>query len=242
MLERSLISYEKQTEKDFEIIAISDDCTDGTYEMLRAWQKKLDIKIITLSKEPGKWRDCSSIINLGISMSRGRVCILTQPEVIPGLDVVKIAAQTEDWQWIGFKPYWLQQEIQDKIDLYPWREFGPIAFRQHPGFYDLPSVNVTEEYAHRSMENHSIWQSWTIGAMTRKTLFEIGGLQEYELWGTVDVDFMHRRAILEIPTITPMEDSALCAHQWHESPRHMEASMAILKTYNTREEAILCNL
>ena len=32
--------YEKQTNMNFEIIAISDDCSDGTYEMLRQWQKQ----------------------------------------------------------------------------------------------------------------------------------------------------------------------------------------------------------
>ena len=40
LLERSLVLYEKQTNMNFEIIAISDDCSDGTYEMLRQRQKQ----------------------------------------------------------------------------------------------------------------------------------------------------------------------------------------------------------
>lgn len=244
LLERSLILYEKQTEKDFEIIAISDDCSDGTYEMLRNWQSKLDIKIITLKKN-GQWRDCSGIINLGISMSRGRVCLLTQPEVMPGYDVIRLASETPDGEWRAFKPYMMHYTWQADIDNYDWKNRGVLAFRDIPNFYtlsDSPAVTKEDQYLPENIEKNTNFLSWTIGAMTRKTLFEIGGLQEYELWGTVDVDFRNRRDLLGIPTNTMMTDNSLCCHQQHDSPRNMEASMAILKRYNTKEEAILCNL
>ena len=245
MLERSLILYEKQTEKDFEIIAISDDCSDGTYEMLRDFQNRLEIKIITLKKEPGLWRDCSSIINLGISMARGRVCLLTQPEVMPGFKVIEIAARTPDWQWYSFKPYFMHYTWQAEIDKYAWKEKGVLAFREIPNFYtlaDSPAFNKEDMYLPENIEKNKNFLSWTIGAMTRKTLKEIGGLQEYLTWGTVDPDFRDRRDRLGIPTITMMDDDSLCCHQQHDSPRHYEESMSKLKKYNTKEEAILCNL
>jgi hypothetical protein len=245
MLERSLHLYEKQTRKDFEIIAISDDCSDGTYEMLRQWQSRLDIKIITLHKEAGKWRDCSSILNRGISMSRGRVCLLTQPEVMPGFKVIEYAALTPDWSWYSFKPYFMHWSWQQDIDEYDWMNLGVKAFRMIKNFYtltDSPVFNKEDQYLPQNIEKNKNFLSWTIGSMTRKTLHEIGGLQEYETWGTVDPDFRDRRDKLGIPTITMMDDETLCCHQQHDSPRTYEKSMAALKKYNSREEAILCNL
>lgn len=245
MLERSLMLYAKQTEKNFEIIAIDDMSDDDTFSLLKRWQRQLDIKIVYLHKKKDYWRDCSSIINLGISMSRGNVCLLTQPEVMPGFDVIKIAAETPDWEFRSFKPYHLHPTWQENIDEYDWENEGVIALRKIPNFYtlsDSPVITKDDAYLPENMEKHVDWISWTIGAMTRKTLFDIGGLQEYELWGSVDTDFQKRRIVLEIPTVTMMTDGSMCAHQFHEAPRNMEASMAIVKDYLTKEEAILKNL
>jgi len=244
LLERTLITLTQQTEKDFEVIAISDDCSDGTYEMLREWQGRLEIKIITLKKD-GQWRDCSSIINLGISMSRGRVCLLTQPEVMLGRDVIRLAADTPDWEFRNFKPYMLHPTWQPQIDNFDWRGQGVLALRGISDFYtlaDSPAVTKEDIYLPQNVEKNTNFLSWTCGAMTRKTLFDIGGLQEYELWGTVDVDFRDRRDVLDIPTKTMMPDDSLCVHQYHDSPRNMANSMAILKHYKNKQEAILCNL
>lgn len=245
LLERSLVLYEKQTNMNFEIIAISDDCSDGTYEMLRQWQSRLEIKIITLKKEPGRWRDCSGVINLGISMARGRVCLLTQPEVIPGFKVIEFASAVPDWSWFSFKPYFMHHTWQAEIDKYEWRTRGVLAFRDIPNFYtlaDSPMFNKEDQYLPQNIEKHTNFLSWTIGAITRKTIKEIGGLQEYETWGTVDPDFRDRRDRLDIPTVTMMDDDTLCCHQQHHSPRNYNESMALLKHYSSKEEAILCNL
>lgn len=244
LLERTLVTFTQQTEQDFEVIAISDDCTDGTYELLREWQNSLEIKIITLKKN-GQWRDCSSIINLGISMSRGKVCLLTQPEVMLGRDVIRLASKTKDGVFRNFKPYFFHPSWQDVIDDYDWRNEGVLVFRQIPTFYKLAYIGESTKdnnYLPENLEKRTVWDSWTTSALTRKTLFDIGGLQEYELWGSVDMDFLTRRYILGIRNETMMSDESYCVHQFHESPRNMADSKAALVKYKTREECILNNL
>jgi hypothetical protein len=244
LLERTLVTLLHQTERDFEVIAISDDCSDGTYELLREWQKKLDIKIITLKKS-GQWRDCSSIINLGISMSRGRVCLLTQPEVMLGRDVIRLAAETPDWEYRNFKPYFFHPTWQSVIDDYDWVNKGLLELRKIPTFYKLVELGDTtkdDKYIPNNLEKDTLWHSWTTSALTRKTLFDIGGMQEYELWGTVDMDFMARRELLGIKNNTMLSDDSYCVHQYHTSPRCLKDSKAILVKYNTKEDCILNNL
>ena len=75
-----------------------------------------------------------------------------------------------------------------------------------------------------------------------------GGFAEFDHWGSMDVNQLDRRRILNIPIYTAMDEQTICIHQNHDhsdlpthvrSPRIMEKAMANLPRYNTPDEARL---
>ena len=52
--------------------------------------------------------------------------------------------------------------------------------------------------------------------MRRAAWKKFGGLNEYKSWGAVDVDFMERRKMLNIETVSPKD--IYVVHQNHDRP------------------------
>jgi hypothetical protein len=71
------------------------------------------------------------------------------------------------------------------------------------------------------------------------------GMTEFDTWGSIDMDFLYRRYLLNIPTDTLMDPSTICIHQNHDNPnidiitpRDIDAAHKVLPTYNSPAEAI----
>ena len=249
LLARSLELYHSQSHSDIELIVVDDDSNDDTQDLLKHWAKKMRIvSLIVRKDESGKWRDCAVNINLGLRAAKGEYVIGTHPEVIPGKEsIAQLWANRKDWQYDGCKIYYLSPFEQENIDSVDWKS-NPLAVRDIPGFYQSEPAYNMNDYTHEAMDGHQEWGSWVFGGMTRKTWQDIGGFTEFEMWGSIDVDFLNRRNILGIKTATPMDERAICIHQNHDvpgnvpSPRDMGLCMRSLPTYPNRESAIRKNM
>lgn len=224
LLGRSLSCYLNQNFPlaDMELIIIDDWSEDKTQNMLD--RASLMIPRITVIKPPykeaGIWRDCAATINIGLRAAKGEIICATHPEVMVGKDtLVQIVDLCRDNQYFSAKPYYLTPDQQLKLDSVDWVKKGPMAVRDLPRFYEeADEIHGNPDYTHHSMDKHQTWGSWVFGAMTRKTWKEFGGMHESDYWGSVDISFITRRHLLEIPTVTMMDDETRVIHQNHDIP------------------------
>jgi hypothetical protein len=54
-------------------------------------------------------------------------------------------------------------------------------------------------------------------SMARETWYELGGLYEFESWGSTDPNIQHRRRSIGCSEIMIDLPEAVVLHQWHES-------------------------
>ena len=248
LLERSLEVYSNQPFKDFELIIIDDDSTDNTQELLKSYSKKLNIVSIIVRKN-GEWRDCACNINLGLRAAKGDFIVATHPEVIPGwMSLTAMNEMKGHEKYITSKIYFLSIDEQNRLDTVDWKN-NPLDVRNLEGFYESGSINELDYYSHAEMDKNTYWESWVFGGMSRKTWRRIGGFTEFTTWGSVDIDFSARRYLLNIPTITLLQDETFCIHQNHDdpeknivTPRDIDICRNALQHYNHPYEAIKNNL
>jgi len=241
LLKRSLVCYEKQTMTDFELIILDDNSQDETEELVKSYMDKINIKYIKLEdKKPDEWRDAGCIINRGIKMTEGEYIYATHPEVMPCFDCLEKMNEVMEENpgaYLNCRTYYLTSVMQEQLDNVDWQtDFYEV--RQIPGFYEVYELNdfmfydkdefcdMLNKYFKKDYEEFAypfttlmaevaeVWDSWVFGGMTRPAWKDMGGLNEYRVWGTVDIDFMHRRRNLGIPTISP--EGIYVIHQNHD--------------------------
>ena len=252
LLDRSLHCYaHSQIDTPFELVIIDDGSTDDTAQIVEKWSKDLDIVYVKLWKTPGLWRDCAMTLNRGIRAAKGELVVATHPEVMPGKRSLQMLWDARaERTYVACKVYYLTPRDQELLDTVPWRDEGALAVRKIPGFYDEPSPELRghPDYAHAATDEHCNWESWVFGGMTKETWRWFGGFKESNTWGTIDVDFLTRRRILNIPTDTALDSRSIVVHQNHDvltrptdavTPRDMEACMGNLAVYPTAEAARL---
>lgn len=84
VLKKSLIAYQNQSFKNFEIIVIDDNSQDRTYEKLK--NLKFPYNLI-VKKNPGKKQSASR--NFALSIAKGKYIILTGDDIIPSVDFIQ---------------------------------------------------------------------------------------------------------------------------------------------------------
>jgi len=226
LLKRSLVCYTKQNLKRFELVILDDASEDETAELVESYKDRLNIKYVKLEdKKPGEWRDAGAIINRGIKMTSGEYIYITHPEVMPCFDCLKKfnkALRENPESYVNSRTYYLTRNIQEKLDTVDW-ESDFYNVRKIPGFYDedplykekemeIFNTICTTKYA----EIDPVWRSWVFGGMTRIAWKAFGGLNEFNEWGSVDLDFMERRFREGMETISPMD--VFVIHQNHDAP------------------------
>jgi hypothetical protein len=252
LLRRSLDGYVRQRLPldQLEIIALDDWSSDGTAELLAEYAQRL--RVVTIRppwKTRGTWRDSASILNIGLRAAAGEMIVSTHPEVIPGLESLRAFAEHHrERTYHACKAYYLSAPQQAALDTVDWRRSN-LELRRLPGFYlDPADLDAPENaYAHAAMDRHEVWESLLFGAMTRDTWRWFGGLREFEGWGSVDVDFLHRRTALGMANATELGDETICIHQNHEAQnqqvtRDVARAIAAVPVYARPEDALLRNL
>jgi len=96
------------------------------------------------------------------------------------------------------------------------------------------SESGVEGFWHKNIEKAGVWVNWIWGAMKGSDWEWFGGLGEFNQWGSVDLDFMHRRGVSGIVTKTFQNDSCYTIHQNHDEPglvsdRKLEDAHAAIK-------------
>ena len=86
LLDLGLWSLTQQTiNHDLEIVVCNDYLPDGTEEVCKKYQNKLNIKYVFTGKrnETGiKWRSAGYALNIGVKQSTGDILILSCPEIV----------------------------------------------------------------------------------------------------------------------------------------------------------------
>lgn len=233
-----------------EFIVLDDDSTDDTQALLYDWAKQLNIITIRLRKPEGvAWRDAGAILNIGIRAAAGEMIVMTHPEVIPGFDTLKqVYDNKADSVYIAAKPYYLTIDQQAQLDTVPWETEGPLAVRSLPDFYNTnPPIEGAPDYRPQAIEKVDVWESWVFGAVSRWTMKRMGGMTETPIWGTPDLAFHQRRALLNIRNITLRDPNTYVIHQNHDSlsdtktPRNLQLALDNTPLF-TRETAIHSHL
>lgn len=224
LLKRSLMCYEKQTMKNFELIILDDNSLDETEALVSNYSGNLNINYIKLhDKSPHEWRDAGAIINRGIKISKGTFIYITHPEVMISFDCLeKMNFYIKDNIFVNARTYYLTERKQDELDSVNWPDdFYNIRkikdfYDKEPLFKELDLLFLNRECVPSYTDTAEVWLSWVFGGMTRKTWKYMGGLNEYKEWGAVDVDFIDRRLAMGIATVTPSD--IFVVHQNHDRP------------------------
>jgi len=245
LLDRALYTYSKQTMpfEDWEYIIADDGSQDNTKEVVQAWidaglpLRYFDVGTeLGLPKVPGTWRDGCKVRNAASTHAFGEVLIMTHPEImIPptALEAMYDAISENPGAWATAIPYWLPEG-----KLPPWKR-SLDKLRSMDGFYKEDWVQGDAgkiDYANNNQERRQTWESEVFWAMKMSLWRWLGGFREFEVWGSVDMDFLGRRRKASIPTVIVQDIASnapsgnlMVYHQWHgESPRDMEKAMKAL--------------
>lgn len=243
LLGRSLACYAGQSFRDLEVIVVDDWSEDNTADLVKDWSRHLNVRIVTPHlKEPGEWRDTSSVINHGLRAANGDLVLGTHPEVMVGVNTISAMwDHRRYWIYHCAKVYYLTADNQAKLDTVAW-EADRLKVRELPGFYEEnPNIiGPVSEYTHSATDKHETWESWVFGGFTRDTWQLYGPMTEFHQWGSVDVDFLNRRAAAGIRSLTELDPSTFVIHQNHDieqgvfkaTPRDMDLALKDLPKYN----------
>jgi SAM-dependent methyltransferase len=203
-----------------------------------------------LPKEEGQWRDGCTVRNSGSTFAHGKVIVATHPEImIPpdALEKMYEAVTEHPNAWITAIPYWIPKGNKlPKGWHYDLEKIQTMEGFYDPDWPDEVTAPGAIDYRNNNQEVRPTWESEVFWAMDMKLWREIGGFRQFEVWGSVDMDFVGRRKAIGIPTKfaysddSPHKDKALMVyHLWHESKRDMDAAMEAMKGahYATAEQA-----
>lgn len=228
--ERSLKCYAQQEFKDFEIILLDDDSTDGMEYCCRklAPDLGLDLKQFFFKKPAGMgYRDGACMVNYGIRASVGKLIITTCPEVMPGkTSILEIVQHFErfGWErpdWISCKAYLMTARHQSVIDTVDWVTLGaPVAIRTLPDFYNVPPADYQRlpQFAPSNIDREPQFGCSIFCGMSRRGWREIGGFPESEVWGSPDTSFQSERWRRNTPSFSCQLPESTCVHQFHDMP------------------------
>lgn len=257
LLDNALQTYSKQIfpKDSWEYILVDDSSTDNTKEIARKWAKKINLIYLTnndvgMPKVPGRWRDGCGLRNRASTYASGRLLIITHPEIMVPPTALKsvytTALTAECKSWITAIPYWMPAGTLPK----GWKTDLSVV-RNMPGFYDPSWPDAIHspggvDYRNQNQEIRDSWESEVFAAFQMKDWLYFGGFQEFEVWGSVDVDQMNRRRAAGFKTVfakdehSPHKDKILMVyHQNHDSKRDMGKAMKALegKNYHSVQQA-----
>lgn len=235
LLKNSLLQYFKTINLQTDCLIIIDDgSTDNTRGVVEDWAGVMDIFYFHFPKPDNVWRDSAAFLNMGISYALNALqcqnVFITHPEIMVGSETVNQAKQAANMQtdkpvWVSAKGYYLTIK-QQAYFIDNWSELGIhdniLNVRNIPGFYAQTESGILgpqSDYLHHNMDNHKVWQSWIWGGGNRRLWSYLGGVNESDVWGVVDVDLLNRRNEMGIITITPADERAMVIHQNHDDPK-----------------------
>lgn len=245
LLDNALYTYSLQTmgENEYEYIIVDDASQDDTVEVVKKWQKRgLPLRLmdaakdLNLPKEPGKWRDGCKLRNAASTYAVGQTIILTHPEIMIPRDALQVmydSMMAQPKAWHTGIPYWMPSTEWPK----GWKKDLRVL-REMEGFWDpsWPEPIGFIDYRNQNQEIRQTWESEVFSGMHMNLWRWFGGFREFEVWGSVDIDFMDRRKIVGIPTVivkskdSPHKDGYLMFyHQDHGSPRDGDKALQMLK-------------
>lgn len=262
LLLRSLFHYQAcKRAGTMALIVMDDGSTDFTRELCEKFANdQLPIYYFYMGdKQPGQWRDSAAFINQGMSFAlhamNASFVFPTHPEICVGEDTIATIVDycNENPNAFGMaKGYYLTPEqqvnygsdwnlaqhwsIPDGIDTPQnfWKFDSIAAFiEENPDFYNYG--DPTHAYHHTQVEKAKVWDSWIFCGARRETWLNFGGFGESNAWGSIDLNFHHRRYQGGFISWTPEGQNNMVVHQSHDlglptdTPRDMELCMETAK-------------
>jgi hypothetical protein len=243
------------------LVVMDDGSTDFTRELCEKFaNEQLPIYYFYMGdKQPGEWRDSAAFINRGMSFALhglgASFVFPTHPEICVGEDTIATIVDycKENPDAFGMaKGYYLtpeQQvkygfEISDCKEMIEDKTHSSICefptniarlsiskfIQENPDFYDYG--DPTHAYHHTQVEKAKVWDSWIFCGASRQTWLKFGGFGESNAWGSIDLNFHHRRYQGGFISWTPDGQNNMVVHQNHDdpnqntvTPRNMELCM-----------------
>ncbi len=179
-LPRCLESLSSQTFKDFEVIVVDNDSTDGALDALRPYESSLHLRIERLSENMG----FAGANNLGAQLAQGQWLALLNPDAFPAPDWLEQLHRVAETQPASF--FTSRQILADRPDLLDGEgdvyHISGLAWRRN---YGLP-VYPTEAL-------HETFSACAAAALyPRQAFLEAGGFDEDYFAYQEDVDLGFR--------------------------------------------------
>lgn len=230
LLRRSIVSYNKSEFplSQLEVVVVDDASTDDTAEAVKLFDSRINLVYIRLRKEPGLWRDCAAVLNVGIRACAGEFVIITHPEVCLGRQTLQgcLDAHAEGLTmapgkavWVMCKPYYMSPRDMTHLDAVKFDERGPLAVNDIPGFRDPTPPGGFEGFHPDAIDKLQTFGNWVLGGTDRPTWRQMGGLVETQRWGSVDIMLMGSRYMFSMATATPTSKDAIVVHLNHDDEK-----------------------
>lgn len=240
-LDKALFGYTLQTYKDFEVVIADDGSGQETFDVIKEYQEKYDMKIVHVWHEDDGFRK-SMILNKAILASSGEYLIFSDGDCIPRADFVETHAKyCEKGYFLSGGMYRLTMDVSHAVtkediklqrcfDISYLHSIGQTkAFTKDlkisaPKFL-IPLLNgLTPTRASWNGHNASGWKT---------DIVKTGGFDERMQYGGQDRE-MGERLINAMLKSKQIRYSAICLHLEHS--RGYATAESIAKNKGIREE------
>src|SRR3990167_2762674 len=238
------LSNQKMDKTDYEVIVVDDNSEENIEEICLRYKDLINLYYLKLQHDNG-WRDCSIGLNFALRRAKGEIWVISHPEIIIseyGLDILyythfgkykyrQLCMGQHDKLWVTLPPVWMEEN--DKFNQEEWLSLGHKSYllKHYDKNILSPCLNMGEG-----------WSNFVTASMKREIWQRLGGLYEFESWGSIDPNIRYRRINIDVTDVVIDNNyDAVSLHQYHESSEKRNLGNSQIES-RPQSEIILMNL